>query len=309
MVLFGAWYNWIIPLWRVGVGVVTVTALAYVVYFLLVLLFPKVAAVARTTAKEAWSQPLFWVEMMFGSALLVLFPFLPYNTFGEDVKVVKDAGLALIVVLAIFMSEWMASVSIADEIEGRTALTLLSKPVRRHQFILGKFLGILAPALSMFVILGALFLATISYKVKHEARETSNPEPTVAHCQAEMTQIVPGLVLAFMKTVVLTAIGVAISTRLPMLPNLVICVTIYVLGLLTPLLVQSRAGESKLVMFFGQLVAVVLPVLDHFDIQAAVATGQPIPLVYLAWEGVYCVLYSAAAMLLALLLFDGRDLG
>ena len=38
-----------------------------------------------------------------------------------------------------------------------------------------------------------------------------------------MIGIVPGLVLAFMETVVLTAISVAISTRLPMLPNLVIC--------------------------------------------------------------------------------------
>jgi ABC-type transport system involved in multi-copper enzyme maturation permease subunit len=309
MLLFAAWYNWIVPLWKVAVGAAAVTALAYVFYLFLALLFPKIAAIARTTAKEAWAQPLFWVEIMLGSALLLLFPFLPYVTFGEDVKVVKDSGLALIVFLAIPMAVWTASVSIADEIEGRTALTLLSKPVRRHQFILGKFFGILAPTLSMFIILGSLFLCTISYKVKHEARETSNPEPTVAQCEAELVQIVPGLVLAFMEAVVLTAISVAIATRLPMLPNLVICATIYVLGHLTPLLVQSKAGESKLVMFFGQLVAVVLPVLDHFNIQAAVTTGQPIPLEYLLWAGVYCLLYTTAAMLLALVLFDGRDLG
>jgi hypothetical protein len=54
---------------------------------------------------------------------------------------------------------------------------------------------------------------------------------------------------------------------------------------------------------------VVLPVLDHFNIQAAVTTGQPIPLEYLLWAGVYCLLYTTAAMLLALVLFDGRDLG
>ena len=386
MILFGAWYNWIVPLWQgaagiAGVGAVVgvlvtavyflaalvaprlaeraqratneawgssllwseavlllltalpfsflslsifrkdlsmmqgaaeaaaVFAAIWMVYVLLAMLSPRIAVIARITAHEAWSQPLFWVEMTLGSALLVLFPFLPYNTLGEDVKVVKGAGLALIVLLAILMAVWTASVSISDEIEGRTALTLLSKPVRRYQFILGKFLGILAPALSMFLVLGALFLASVSYKVKHESRESSTPDPTPAQCQAEMVQVVPGLVLAFMEVVVMTAISVAISTRLPMLPNLVICATIYVLGHLTPLLVQSKAGDSKLVMFFGQLVAVVLPVLDHFDIQAAVTTGQPVPLVYLALAGLYCVLYSGAALLLALVFFDSRDLG
>jgi hypothetical protein len=52
----------------------------------------------------------------------------------------------------------------------------------------------------------------------------------------------------------------------------------------------------------------VLPVLDHFNVQAAVAGGVRIPLDYLAWAALYCVLYSAVAMLLALILFEDRDL-
>ena len=92
-----------------------------------------------------------------------------------------------------------------------------------------------------------------------------------------MIGTVPGLVLAFMETVVLTAISVAISTRLPMLPNLVICGSIYVLGHLGPLIVQSSVGQNEFVAFFGQLIALILPVLDHFNIQAAVAGGVPVP--------------------------------
>ena len=143
--------------------------------------------------------------------------------------------------------------------------------------MLGKFLGIVWPILLMFVMLGAWMLIWVSYKVVYDARETSNPEPTWQLCYAEMIGTMPGLVLAFMETVVLTAISVAISTRLPMLPNLVICGSIYVLGHLGPLIVQSSAGQNEFVAFFGKLIALVLPVLDHFNIQAAVAGGVHVP--------------------------------
>ena len=83
-----------------------------------------------------------------------------------------------IMVLAILVSLWTASVSVADEIEGRTALTLLSKPVSRRQFVLGKFLGIIWANFLMFVVLGSWMLIWVSYKVVYDARETSNPSRT-----------------------------------------------------------------------------------------------------------------------------------
>ena len=144
-VLFAASLNWVKPLWLVAAGAAAVTAILIGIYFLLMLVAPKVAAIARTTAREAWAQPLFWVELAIGAVFLLISPFIPYNTFGEDVKMIKDSGLTMILVLSIVLAVWTASVSVADEIEGRTALTLLSKPVGRRQFILGKFLGVIAP--------------------------------------------------------------------------------------------------------------------------------------------------------------------
>ena len=58
----------------------------------------------------------------------------------------------------------------------------------------------------------------------------------------------------------------------------------------------------------GQLIAVLFPVLDYFNIQAAVAAGMPVPHAYLALALVYCVVYSTVAMLAALVLFENRDL-
>jgi len=308
ILLWGAMTTWLKPLWLVAVGVLIAVVGFMVLTMLLRLAAPKVAAIARTTTKEALSQPLFYVILAIGIFALIIFPFVPYNTFGEDVKVIKDTGLTLIIVLSLVLALWTASVSIADEIEGRTALTLLSKPIGRRQFVFGKFLGVLGPVVILFIVLGALFLGSISYKVVYDARETANPEPTWQMCRFEMVKIVPGLALAFMETVVLAAISVAISTRLPMLPNLIICGSIYVLGHLVPMLVNSAVGQFEIVRFVGHFLATILPVLDHFNIYAAVATGQEVPLVYLGWAFLYCVLYSSVAMLIALLLFEDRDL-
>jgi ABC-type transport system involved in multi-copper enzyme maturation permease subunit len=299
---------WLSPLWRVGVGmVVAVVGLAAVVS-LLRLTVPKVAAIAWTTGKEAVSQPLFYVILAIGAFLLILFPFVPYNTFGEDVKVVKETGLTLIMVLSIILALWTASVSIAEEIEGRTALTLLSKPIGRRQFIVGKFLGILGPVVILFILLGGIFLSSVSYKVVYDSRETNNPDPTSQQCYEEICQIAPGLELAFLEAVVMAAISVAISTRLPMLPNLIICASVYVLGHIVPMLANSAVGRFPVVPFIADLLSTVLPMLDSFNIYGAISTGQPVPAIYLFWATVYCVIYSTAAMLLALLMFEDRDL-
>jgi ABC-type transport system involved in multi-copper enzyme maturation permease subunit len=295
-------------LWVVGVGLIAGVVALMALGAVLRLIAPKVAAIGWTTSKEAFSQPLFYVLLAIGVFGLVLFPFVPYNTLGEDIKMVKDEGLTLIMVLSVIMALWTASVSIAEEIEGRTALTLLSKPVRRHEFILGKFVGILAPVAIMFLVLGAVFLACVSYKVVYDARESALTDPTLADCQREMLQIAPGLLLGFMEAVVLTAISVAISTRLPMLANLIICASIYVLGHLVPVLADSSMGQIEFVRFVANLLAAILPVLDHFNISAGISTGQNVPGEYLAWAGLYCVIYSAVAMLVALLLFEDRDL-
>lgn len=293
--------------WLIAKTALAVLAL-FALYFVVRLSFPKVTAIAMTTAKEGASQPLFYVVMALGGFLLLTFIYVPYNTFGEDVKMLKDSGLTMIMIFGIVVALWTASVSIADELEGRTALTLLSKPIHRRQFIFGKFFGVIGPVFLLFIFLGALFLATVSYKVVYDAREAAKLDPTWRDCYVEMVSTVPGLVLAFMETVVLAAISVAISTRLPMIPNLVICASIYALGHIVPRLVASSVDLFPIISFMAKFLATVLPVLEHFNIQAAIASGADVPLSYLGWAGVYCLLYTAVAMLIALVLFEDRDL-
>ena len=73
--------------------------------------------------------------------------FLPFFSLGEDIKMLKDCGLATILISGLLLAVWTASTSIANEIEGKTAMTLLSKPINRRQFIVGKYIGNLAGGL------------------------------------------------------------------------------------------------------------------------------------------------------------------
>ena len=286
-----------------------VTLLTIAGLYLLFRLVPRrIAAVASATTKEAIGQPIFAVAIIVGAVLLMAFIVIPYNTFGEDVKMLKDSGLTLVKVLALLVVVWTASVSVADEIEGRTALTVLSKPLTRRQFILGKFAGLVLVALLVFLILGSVLLMTTSLKVVYDAREGAKVDPLWRDCADEMITVVPGLVLSLLETILLAAVSLAVSTRLGMVPNLIVCFTVYALGHLVPLIVQSSVGKFAIVRFVGQLFATILPVLEHFTIEAAVVGGVPVPWSYLGWAALYAALYSTVALLVALILFQDRDL-
>lgn len=268
----------------------------------------KTAVIALVTAKEAIRQPLFLVLVIIGVIAIGISTVLPYYTFGEDIKMLKDVGLAAILLLSLFLAMVTASNSIAEDIEHRTAITLLSKPINRRQFIVGKFLGIILAVALMFVALGVFYCAMVYYKVAYDAREAAKAAPTTLERWTEVRQILPGIVLTYFQVVVLSAISVAISTRLPMLVNIVICLAIYILGHLAPVLVAESAGSFELVQFTAELVGVILPALSFFNVSSAVATGAPIPWSYVAWNLLYCVLYSGIGILLAFVLFEDRDL-
>ena len=316
MILFGlstAW-NWVVPLWIVAAGAVAASLLVWGLMKLLSVVSPRTEAVVRTTTKESCSQTLFLAVIALGIVLVFFSALLPYGTLGDDIKMTKDTGLMMILVLSIILSVSSASVSVSDEVEGRTALTVLSKPIGRREFVVGKMLGVLLPVAIYYIILGAFFLAIISYKVKYEAHENSLPPPSVVQCQTEMLNTIPALILCFLETIVMTAISVAISTRLAMVPNLLICATIYVVGHMTPLLVQSSVGKLPIVAFIGQFLSTLLPVLEHFNIQAAIASGREAVITtaqwatYIGWAAFYCALYTGIMLLVSLLMFEDRDL-
>ena len=111
-------------------------------------------------------------------------------------------------------------------------------------------------------LLGALFAAGVWYKYAYDLRESAGGVAESAKQWAQVMQVLPGLALGFFEVTVLTSISVAISTRLPMLVNLVVCIPIFFLGHLSPVLVEvaDQSQVNELVSFMAKLFAWALPV-------------------------------------------------
>ncbi|MBW3543560.1 MAG: ABC transporter permease, partial [Planctomycetes bacterium] len=277
-------------------------------------------------------QPVFLLLMAVALISLVLNTFLPFFSLGEDIKMLKDVGLATILICGLLLAVWSASTGISAEIEGRTTMTLLSKPINRRQFIVGKYLGILQAVLWLVVPVSIAFLFLIYFKVGYDARESgtydanvfvwyrwlpidlagikfSLPLPAGPRLESAL-HVLPPLALLLLEIAVMTAVSVALATRLPMVLNVVTCLVIFVVGHLTPMLVKTVFQQQGLefVSFTAQLIATVLPSLEAFNTQTAIAKSTIIPPAYLGLSALYCVAYAGAAIFLAFILFEDRDL-
>lgn len=265
--------------------------------------------IARATTTEAVRQPVFALMVAIGLVVNILNSYIPFFTLGEDVKMMKDCGLATLLISGLILAVWTASTSIADEIEGKTAMTLLSKPINRRQFILGKYMGILHAVLWMYLPTVLCFLVMIYFKVPYDGKESGKSDIQWTECWRTAIQTVPGIVLIIYEVAVMAAVSVAISTRVPMVVNMVSCLAIFVVGHLTTTLVDSGSFQKmELVEFMARLIATFLPALENFNIQAAIATGADVPPLYLVYSLVYTICYAGMAILLAFILFEDRDL-
>jgi ABC-type transport system involved in multi-copper enzyme maturation permease subunit len=286
-------------------GIAFLVVLAALVAFLY---STRAGIIARATAKEALRQPVFALLFAVSLVMLVLNTFIPFFSLGDDVKMLEICGLATILISGMLLAIWTSSMSIADEIEGKTAMTLLSKPINRRQFIVGKFVGIQTAVLILVVPLAIAFWGLIVYKVFYDARESST-ETTMALAQLEAFKILPAVLLSLLEIAVMSAISVAISTRAPMVVNMVTCLAIFVVGHLTPSLVRSNLGKLELVTFFARVIAILLPAVENFNVEAAIVTPDAIiPATYVGVAALYSAAYVAAAILLAFILFEDRDL-
>src|SRR6476469_5892402 len=114
--------------------------------------------ILRHTFLEAIVQPIYPLLLAIGAAILVIFGLLPFFTLGEDAVMFKAVALDVILLLVLIQTLFATSKSIYEEIEDRTMLTLMSKPVRRWEVIVGKYLGIVTAAALAVAVLGAVLL-------------------------------------------------------------------------------------------------------------------------------------------------------
>jgi ABC-type transport system involved in multi-copper enzyme maturation permease subunit len=305
------------------------------VFALLLIFWPKAGAVALSAFRESIRQPMFWLLGGIAFLLIGVSPFVPYFTFGEDLKMVKELGYSLTMLAAAAFAVIAASMSVSEEIEGRTAITLMSKPVSRRQFLLGKFGGILMAALFMTVILGWFLVWIVLFGTGYirlpgqvdppdpqwirEMASNIFPHSTAADLvrgfllwTEDVITTLPGLVIGFCQVMVFLAIAIALATRLPVVVNWTICLAVYYLGHLTPIMTEVTRRDYKLVYFVAQLFDTLLPGLDLFDVGSAVIREAPLPPLdynlYTMNVSLYAIVYTTIALLFGLILFEDRDL-
>src|SRR3954471_11888151 len=124
--------------------------------------------ILRHTFLEAIVQPIYGLLLAIGGAILIIFGALPFFTLGEDTVMFKAVGLDIILLLVLIATLFATSKSIFEEIEDRTMLTLMSKPVQKWEVLVGKYLGIILSALLAVVVLGAIFIVTTWVRVPED---------------------------------------------------------------------------------------------------------------------------------------------
>jgi ABC-2 type transport system permease protein len=120
--------------------------------------FEQFSAIARNTFLESIRQPIVLVVAVAATLLVVLCnPFSAW-TMSDDQRMFIDLGLATVFLATAILSAFIATNVLGREIENRTVLTVVSKPVPRPIFIVGKFVGVSVTMLLTLLYLGLVFL-------------------------------------------------------------------------------------------------------------------------------------------------------
>lgn len=130
--------------------------------------------IARNTFTEAIRQPIFVVLILVGTLALVLGQQLAANTMetgGGDNKMLVDMGLSTLFLVSLFLAAFTATGVLSSEVENKTVLTVVSKPVARPLFVVGKFLGVAGAIALAYYCLSVVFALTVRHRVMSTAAD------------------------------------------------------------------------------------------------------------------------------------------
>lgn len=292
----------------------------------------RLSVILRHTFFETIGQPIYPLLLVIGAATLGIFGFLPFFTLGEDTRMFKDVALDIILLIVLILTLLATSKSIYEEIEDRTMLTLMSKPVSRWEVLVGKYFGLIAASALSVAVLGTVVLVATylrvpgDYQISTKTLYSAEIQRAHDYRMMHMAGIYPSLLLIWLQVAVLAAVSVAISTKLSLVVNLPLVILIYLAGNLTRFVDSATIDSNAFTRLLAWIFETVVPFLSVFDLRhltvySTIRLGGTLFAgadegVYLSqvWAGaavafVYAALYIAAALSLGMLLFRNRELG
>lgn len=251
----------------------------------------RIIAVAHNTYREAVRDKVLYAILFFAAATILGSKALGYISVGQDLKIVIDISLAAISVFGALIAIVIGTNLVYKEVDKRTIYTILSQPMRRHEFILGKYLGLAGLIGTVTVCMG---LVTAGYVL------LLGGSITFVFWEA--------VLLIYAKLLLLTALSVAVSTVASPILGAIVVFSGYVLlhatGILLDLPAHFDDTITKTVM---ETAYFFLPNLSHFDIWQEYANGVTVPQSFIVWTLGYGLAYTGFLLYVAVVAFQNKD--
>ncbi|MBM3293550.1 MAG: hypothetical protein FJY82_03405 [Candidatus Aminicenantes bacterium] len=250
-----------------------------------------IAVIARNTFKEAVRDRVLYLLLFFAALAIVLSRVLALLTVGDRAKVVKDVGLASISLFGALMAILIGTGLVYKEIDKRTIFTLISKPIRRSEFLLGKYFGLLLTLAVMTAAMSAIFLVLV-----------------FAHTLAWEFRLLIPILFIFLELGLLTAVAILFSSfSTPILSSLY-ALSFFLIGhfswSLETLIQKTPPGWGRTAL---RAVYAVLPDLENFNLKTEFVHGLTVPSSFYVYAPLYALVYTGFVLALAVLVFRRRD--
>jgi ABC-type transport system involved in multi-copper enzyme maturation permease subunit len=225
-------------------------------------------------------------------------------TAGQDVKIIKDLGLAATSVFGLFIAIFIGIGLVSKEVDRRSIYALLAKPISRSQFIAGKYAGlVLTLAVNIAVMTLALY-AVLGYMTWRTPIELK----AVWDAPGMDPALMKAVFLTFVQLMLVTAIALFFSTFSSPLLSASLTLGLYVVGQFNADLRNfDSVVSSRTAAWLARGVYHVVPDLSAFDVKMQVVHGLPVPAGYMTMTSAYGLLYITGILLAATFIFSRRD--
>jgi len=265
---------------------------------------PTVARIAANVFKESVRDKVLYSIVLFAVIVIAASLLLGQLTAGQEVKIIKDLGLAAISLFGHFIAIFIGIGLVSKEVERRSIYALLAKPMSRAELVLGKYCGLVSTLTVNVVVMTAALVVVL-------AIYGATVEPQIRNTW-EAPAVDPALATAAFLTLVelsvVTAIAICFSTFTSPVLAAAFTVGLVIAGQFSADLKHfEHIVDNHAATWLLNALYYVLPNLAPFDVKAQVVHAQPVTPMYVLLTTGYGALYVSALLALATLFFSRRD--
>lgn len=254
----------------------------------------KLFAIAWNTFRETIRDKIMIGVLLFATLIIVSSIATVQFTVGQWMRLTTDVGLGAIAVIGIAISIFLGISLVSKEIERKTVYTIVSKPVRRSQFVLGKYLGLLLTLFVNTVLMLAVLLATLAFVSRNEA----NP----------YLGIVQAWIMMMFEFALVTAIAVFFSTFSTPTLSAMFTAALWIIGhLVSDMRYWALKSQDELTRTLVDVVYYILPNLEILNVRNRVTYFIEIRWSEVLWTASYAAMYTAFILAAAVIVFSKRD--